>query len=134
MVKKHTKGSLLGPSETDPTRLLVEWEHRTDIGKAGKTTASFDQLTSQEPLPGGFTRGDVVWATSDLPLAKPLGGQGSKMVMVKKHTKGSILGLPEVDPTQLLVSWEDLDDTGKAESTLVSPDKLTSREPPRYRL
>ena len=56
------------------------------------------------------------------------------MVMVKKHTKGSILGLPEVDPTQLLVSWEDLDDTGKAESTLVSPDKLTSREPPRYRL
>ena len=134
LVKKHTKGSLLGPSETDPTRLLVEWKHRTDIGKAGKTTASFDQLTSQEPLPGGFTRGDVVWATSDLPLAKPLGGQGSKMVMVKKHTKGSILGLPEVDPTQLLVSWEDLDDTGKAESTLVSPDKLTSREPPRYRL
>ena len=120
LVKKHTKGSLLGPSETDPTRLLVVWEHRTDIGKAGKTTASFDQLTSQEPLPGGFTRGDVVWATSDLPLAKPLGGH-------------SILGLPEVDPTQLLVSWEDLDDTGKAESTLVSPDKLTSREP-RYRL
>ena len=124
-VKKHTKGSLLGPSETDPTRLLVEWKHRTDIGKAGKTTASFDQLTSQEPLPGGFTRGDVVWATSDLPSVKPLGGQGSKMVMVKKHTKGSILGLTEVDPTQLLVSWEDQDNSGKAESTLVSPDKLT---------
>ena len=131
LVKKHTKGSLLGPSETDPTRLLVEWEHRDDIGKAGKTTVSFDWLTSQEPLPGGFTRGDVVWATSDLPLVKPLGGQGSKMVMVKKHTKGAILGLPEADPTQLLVSWEDRDDTGKAESltAIVSPDKLTSREP-----
>lgn len=67
---------------------------------------SFDQLTPLEPLPGGFTRGDVVWATSDLPLVKLLGGQGSKMVMVKKHTKGSILGLPDVDPTQLLASWE----------------------------
>ena len=129
LVKKHTKGSLLGPSKTDPTRLLVEWEHRADIGKAGKTTVSFDKLTSQEPLPGGFTRGDVVWATSDLPLIKPLGGQGSKMV--EKHTKGAILGLPEADSTQLLVSWEDRDDTGKAESltAIVSPDKLTSREP-----
>ena len=106
----------------------MEWEHRDDIGKAGKTTVSFDQLTSQEPLPGGFTRGDVVWATSDLPLIKPLGGQGSKMVVVKKHTKGAILGLPEADSTQLLVSWEDRDDTGKAESltAIVSPDKLTS--------
>ena len=130
LVKKHTKGSLLGPSKTDPTRLLVEWEHRADIGKAGKTTVSFDKLTSQEPLPGGFTRGDVVWATSDLPLFKPFRGQWSEMVMVKKHTKGAILGLPEADSTQLLVSWEDRDDTGKAESlTLVSPDKLTSREP-----
>ena len=53
------------------------------------------------------------------------------MVVVKKHTKGAILGLPEADSTQLLVSWEDRDDTGKAESltAIVSPDKLTSREP-----
>merc|ERR1712194_808360 len=125
-VKKHTKGSLLGPSVNAPAeRLSVAWEHRAD-GEAGNINMDPGSLTSREPpLPGGFIRGDVVWATSDLPSVKPLGGQGSKMVMVKKHTKGSILGSTEVDPTQLLVSWEDQDNSGKAESTLVSPDKLT---------
>merc|ERR1712194_392922 len=67
-VKKHTKGSLLGPSVNAPAeRLSVAWEHRAD-GEAGNINMDPGSLTSREPpLPGGFIRGDV-WATADITL------------------------------------------------------------------
>ena len=75
VVKKHTKGTILGPSKLDPLeRLAVSWEHRADgrVGRLVVSTKPLD-LTSQEPpLPGGFTRGDVVWALGDVYLTERL--------------------------------------------------------------
>ena len=127
-VKKHTKGCVTGPSYFDPSeRLQVSWEHRADSGTNHLNTFP-DALTSREPpLPGGFTRGDVVWAIKDLSLQ---GIQGGGILVVRKHTQGSItgpstLGLPE----QLEVSWEHRVDGG-TNNLGVIPDNLISREPP----
>ena len=107
-VKKHTKGSLLGPSPDEPTEwLVVSWEHRAD-GSARNMKMFPGSLTSHEPpLPGGFTRGDV-WVTADMTL------QDQDIVAVKKHTKGSLLGPSETDPTRLSVECKHRADIGKA--------------------
>ena len=63
VVKKHTKGTILGPSKLDPLeRLAVSWEHRADgrVGRLVVSTKPLDLTSREPPLPGGFTRGDVV--------------------------------------------------------------------------
>lgn len=123
-VKKHTKGSLLGPSRNKPAeRLVVSWEHRVD-GEAGNIDMCPSSLTSQEPpLPGGFTRGDV-WATTDIEV------EDQDIVAVKKHTKGSLLGPSVNAPAERLsVVWEHRAD-GEPGYINMYPGSLTSREPP----
>ena len=61
MVRKHTKGSILGASTKRPAEWLqVSWEHRGDGGTGKLITSSWpSDLTSREPpLPGGFTCGE----------------------------------------------------------------------------
>ena len=130
VVKKHTKGTILGPSKLDPLeRLAVSWEHRADgrVGRLVVSTKPLD-LTSQEPpLPGGFTRGDVVWAVGDVYLTET----GGDILAVQQHTKGTIIGPSNVGPSERLrVSWEHRVDGGTKPYIGMRPDKLTSREPP----
>ena len=51
----------------------MSWEHRVDGGTKPYIGMRPDKLTSREPpLPGGFTRGDVVWALGDVYLTERL--------------------------------------------------------------
>ena len=126
VVKKHTKGTILGPSKLDPLeRLAVNWEHRAGerVGRLVVSTKPLDLTSREPPLPGGFTRGDVVWAAGDLSL------NDGDIPAVKKHTKGTILGPSSLDPSERLsVSWEHRVDGGTKNMGML-PDHLTSREP-----
>ena len=71
----------------------------------------------------GLTRGDV-WAADDI-----LSEDNPDVVVVKKHTKGTILGPSKLDPLErLAVSWEHRVDGG-TKKMRVLPHQLTSREP-----
>ena len=125
-VKKHTKGTIIGPSKLDPLeRLEVSWEHWL-YGKARELITSVKplDLTSREPpLPGGFTRGAVVWAADDFYLV------GGEILAVKKHTKGCIAGPSKRDPSEWLqVSFKYRADGGTNYVDVI-PGAL-SREPP----
>ena len=128
VVKKHTKGTIIGLSNIGPSeRLQVSFEHRVDSG-TNDVRVYPDKLTSREPpLPGGFTRGDVVWATKDLSLQRL---QGGGILAVRKHTQGSITG-PSTRglPEQLEVSWKHRVDGGTNHLGVI-PDNLMSRLPP----
>ena len=123
MVRMHTKGSLLGPTKGDPTKLLVKFEHRADTGIAVNFEVNPNHLTSSEPpLPGGFTRGDV-WTTCDF--------VANGIVLLKMHSKGAVLGPCRNAPsTKLSVKFEHRADTGEAGCFHVGPNNLTSSEPP----
>ena len=123
MVRMHTKGSLLGPTKGDPTKLLVKFEHRADTGIAVNFEVNPNHLTSSEPpLPGGFTRGDV-WTTCDFVV--------DGILMLKMHSKGAVLGPCRNAPsTKLSVKFEHRADTGEAGCFHVGPNNLTSSEPP----
>ena len=123
MVRMHTKGSLLGPTKGDPTKLLVKFEHRADTGIAVNFEVNPNHLTSSEPpLPGGFTRGDV-WTTCDCVV--------DGILMLKTHSKGAVLGPCRNAPsTKLSVKFEHRADTGEAGCFYVDPNNLTSSEPP----
>ena len=123
MVRMHTKGSLLGPTKGDPTKLLVKFEHRADTGIAVNFEVNPNHLTSSEPpLPGGFTRGDV-WTTCDF--------VANGIVLLKMHSKGAVLGPYRNAPsTKLSVKFEHRADTGEAGCFHVGPNNLTSSEPP----
>ena len=123
MVRMHTKGSLLGPTKGDPTKLLVKFEHRADTGIAANFEVNPNDLTSSEPpLPGGFTRGDV-WTTCDFVI--------DGILMLKMHSKGAVLGPYRNAPsTKLSVKFEHRADTGEAGCFYVDPNSLTSSEPP----
>ena len=123
MVRMHTKGSLLGPTKGDPTKLLVKFEHRADTGIAVNFEVNPNHLTSSEPpLPGGFTRGDV-WTTCDFVV--------DGILMLKMHSKGAVLGPYRNAPsTKLSVKFEHRADTGEAGCFHVGPNNLTSSEPP----
>ena len=103
----------------------MSWEHCVDDNAHPRINTHLGWLTSQEPpLPGGFTRGDVVWAGCNIAIV----GQNDKdIVGVKKHTKGSLIGPSIRDPTErLVVSWSQND--GTYESFNVFPKQLTPRE------
>ena len=123
MVRMHTKGSLLGPTKGDPTKLLVKFEHRADTGIAANFEVNPNDLTSSEPpLPGGFTRGDV-WTTCDFVI--------DGILMLKMHSKGAVLGPYRNAPsTKLSVKFEHRADTGEAVHLFLDPNSLTSSEPP----
>ena len=123
MVRMHTKGSLLGPKKGDPTQLLVKFEHRADTGIAVSFGMNPNDLTSSEPpLPGGFTRGDV-WTTCDFVI--------DGILMLKMHSKGAVLGPYRNAPsTKLSVKFEHRADTGEAVYLFLDPNSLTSSEPP----
>ena len=123
MVRMHTKGSLLGPKKGDPTQLLVKFEHRADTGIAVSFGVNPNDLTSSEPpLPGGFTRGDV-WTTCDFVI--------DGILMLKMHSKGAVLGPYRNAPsTKLSVKFEHRADTGEAVHLFLDPNSLTSSEPP----
>ena len=70
-------------------------------------------------LPGGFVCGDV-WATKDLFVGKQL--------VVKKHSKGTLLGASPTQPTErLLVRWEQRVDTAGRDINVL-PTEITSHK------
>ena len=101
VVKKHTKGCIAGPSNIGPPEQLeVSWEHRVDGGTNNLGVIPDNLMSREPPLLGGFTRGDVVWATKDLSIQRLQGG--GKILAVRKHTQGSITGPSTLGPPEQL--------------------------------